>query len=49
MMCMMFGQLSNRDRLCDLLVCITAHKTKHYHLGFGKTFRDQTWRKKTDK
>ena len=36
MMCMMFGQLSNRDSLRDLLVCLTAHKTKHYHLGFGK-------------
>jgi hypothetical protein len=32
----MFGQLSNRDSLRDLLVCLTAHKTKHYHLGFGK-------------
>jgi IS4 transposase len=37
MMCMMFGQLSNRDSLRDLLVCLTAHKTKHYHLGFGKS------------
>ena len=36
MMCMTFGQLSNRDSLRDLLVCLTAHKTKHYHLGFGK-------------
>ncbi len=36
LMCMMFGQLSNRDSLRDLLVCLTAHKTKHYHLGFGK-------------
>jgi hypothetical protein len=33
---MMFGQLSSRDSLRDLLVCITAHKPKHYHLGFGK-------------
>ncbi len=36
MMCMMFEQLSNRDSLRDLLVCLTAHKTKHYHLGVGK-------------
>ena len=36
LMCMMFGQLSNRDSLRDLLVCLNAHKTKHYHLGFGK-------------
>lgn len=40
LMCMMFGQLSNRDSLRDLLVCLTAHKTKHYHLGFGKKFQD---------
>ena len=36
MMCMMFGQLSNRDSLRDLLVCLSAHKSKHYHLGIGK-------------
>ena len=36
LLCMMFGQLSSRDSLRDLLVCITAHKPKHYHLGFGK-------------
>jgi hypothetical protein len=33
---MMFGQFSSRDSLRDLLVCINAHKPKHYHLGFGK-------------
>ena len=37
LMCMIFGQLSNRDSLRDLLVCLTAHKAKHYHLGFGKS------------
>lgn len=37
LMCMIFGQLSNRDSLRDLLVCLNAHKTKHYHLGFGKS------------
>lgn len=36
MLCMMFGQLSNRDSLRDLLVCIQAHPSKYYHLGFGK-------------
>ena len=34
---MMFGQLSNRESLRDLLVCVNAHKPKHYHLGFGKS------------
>lgn len=37
LLCMMFGQLSNRDSLRDLLVCVNAHKSKHYHLGFGKS------------
>jgi hypothetical protein len=36
LLCMMFGQFSSRDSLRDLLVCINAHKPKHYHLGFGK-------------
>ena len=36
MMCMMFGQLSNRDSLNDLIVTINAHSSKFYHLGFGK-------------
>lgn len=36
MMCMMFGQLSGRDSLRDLLVTIGAHPNKYYHLGFGK-------------
>jgi hypothetical protein len=36
LLCMMFGQLSGRDSLRDLLVSISPHKTKFYHLGFGK-------------
>jgi len=36
LMCMMFGQLSNRESLRDLVVCVNAHKPKHYHLGLGK-------------
>ena len=33
---MMFGQLSNRDSLRDLISIISAHSNKAYHLGFGK-------------
>jgi hypothetical protein len=33
---MVFGQLSNRDSLRDLIVAINAHIGKSYHLGFGK-------------
>lgn len=36
MMCMMFGQLSGRESLRDLLITIGAHSGKYYHLGFGK-------------
>lgn len=33
---MMFGQLTNRDSLRNLIVAIDAHSQKSYHLGFGK-------------
>jgi len=33
---MIFGQLSNRDSLRDLMTIIDAHKSKAYHLGFGR-------------
>ena len=36
MLCMIFGQLTNRDSLRDLIVAIEAHGRKAYHLGFGK-------------
>ena len=33
---MTFGQLTGRDSLRDLMVSIEPHKSKYYHLGFGK-------------
>ena len=33
---MMFGQLSNRDSLRDLVLATQAHANKAFHLGFGK-------------
>lgn len=33
---MIFGQLSSRDILRDLIIVIEAHQSKSYHLGFGK-------------
>lgn len=33
---MMFGQLSGRQSLRDLIVTLGAHSTKYYHLGLGK-------------
>lgn len=37
MLCMMFGQLSSRESLSDLVLTINAHPGKLYHLGFGKS------------
>ena len=34
---MMFGQLSGRESLRDLLITVSAHSNKYYHLGFGKS------------
>ena len=36
LLCMIFGQLSSRDSLRDLVIVIEAHQSKSYHLGFGK-------------
>jgi len=33
---LMFGQLSNRESLRDLVIAIEAHHSKCYHLGMGK-------------
>jgi hypothetical protein len=35
MLLMLFGQLSHRDSLRDLMVAVEAHRNKAYHLGFG--------------
>ncbi len=35
MLCMVFGQLTARDSMRDLLLSLEAHKSKYYHLGFG--------------
>ena len=36
MLAMMFGQLSNRESLRDLIVALEAHRAKQYHLGLGR-------------
>lgn len=35
MLCMIFGQLTNRDSMRDLMLSLEAHQSKYYHLGFG--------------
>ena len=37
MLCMVFGQLTSRDSMRDLMLSFEAHKSKYYHLGFGPT------------
>jgi hypothetical protein len=37
LLCMLFGQLTNRDSLRDLIVVLDAHSSKSYHLGIGKS------------
>ena len=37
MLCMVFGQLTSRDSMRDLMLSLEAHQPKFYHLGFGQT------------
>jgi len=36
LLALMFGQLSNRESLRDLVVALDAHQSKRYHLGMGR-------------
>ena len=36
LLAMMFGQLSNRESLRELIVAFEAHRAKQYHLGLGR-------------
>ena len=35
LLCLMFGQISNRESLSDLVLCLQTQKNKWYHLGIG--------------
>lgn len=35
LLCMIFGQLANRESLSDLVLCLRSQKSKWYHLGLG--------------
>ncbi len=37
MLCMVFGQLTSRDSMRDLMLSLEAHHPKYYHLGFGQS------------
>jgi hypothetical protein len=49
MLCMIFGQLSNRNSLRDLIVAIDAHHKKTCHLGFGKSITRSNLAKANEK
>lgn len=49
MLCMIFGQFTNRDSLRDLIVAIDAHHKKTYHLGFGKSVTQSNLAKANEK
>ena len=36
LMCMMFGQMCNRESLSDVIICLHAQQEKFYHLGMEK-------------
>ena len=36
LLALMFGQLSNRESLRDLIIALEAHNSKCYHLGMGR-------------
>ena len=37
LLALMFGQLSNRESLRDLIIALEAHNSKCYHLGMGRS------------
>ncbi|MBL7968674.1 MAG: DUF4372 domain-containing protein [Prolixibacteraceae bacterium] len=37
MLCIVFGQLTSRDSMRDLMLSLEAHGSKYYHLGLGST------------
>ena len=37
LLCMVFGQITNRESLRDLIIALEAHYQKSYHLGFGRS------------
>jgi len=34
--CLSFGQMTHRDSLRDIVICLQSHKSKLYHLGLSK-------------
>jgi hypothetical protein len=49
MLCMVFGQLTSRDSMRDLMLSLEAHQPKFYHLGFGPTVTRRNLGKDSEK
>jgi len=49
MLCMVFGQLTFRDSMRDLMLSLEAHQSKHYHLGLGSTITRRNFGKANEK
>ena len=46
---MAFGQLSYRESLRDVVVCLQSQKSKHYHLGFSSSIAKTTLARANEK
>ena len=49
MLCMVFGQLTSRDSMRDLMLSLEAHESKYYHLGLGLTITRRNLGKANEK
>ncbi|WP_211206187.1 DUF4372 domain-containing protein [Galbibacter orientalis] len=49
MLCMVFGQLTSRESMRDLMLSLEAHHSKYYHLGFGKSISRRNLGKANEK
>jgi len=46
---MVFGQLTSRESMRDLMLSLDAHQPKYYHLGLGKTITRKNLGKANEK
>ena len=49
MLCMVFGHLTSRDSMRDLMLSLEAHESKYYHLGLGSTITRRNLGKANEK
>jgi hypothetical protein len=48
-LCMMFGQLTHRESVRDIVTCLKAHQTKVYHLGIKQAISHSTLTRANEK